>query len=204
MLLLALLLIALVSVILGVVFASVAWLIVSLVASVLSAVVLIRSWQMIKERRTQMARGNKSEKPTGRSWFRRKKDESLDDAPAPAAAAADPEVLVVDGRPEYHDAGCTRLVGLSAEPVPLSQALEDGFTRCPVCAPAGGPSADEDPAVWVVDGSPEYHEESCRTLAGLEPEPISLSQALEDGFVRCTVCTPASGSATSDLGGPTP
>ncbi|MDT4921654.1 MAG: hypothetical protein QOI15_2556, partial [Pseudonocardiales bacterium] len=205
MLLLTLLLIALISVILGVIFASVAWLFVSLVASVLAAMVLVRSWRMIKERRTQMARGSKSDKPASKSWLRgRKKDAPPGDAPEPAAAAADPEVVVVDGRPEYHRADCSRLSGVTGEPVPLSQAVEDGFTRCPVCAPFGGPSADEDPAVWVVDGSPQYHEQACRTLDGLEPEPIALSQALEDGFVRCTVCTPPAGASALGIGGPTP
>src|SRR5207248_7765494 len=122
--------------------------------------------------------------------------------PEPVGTAGDPEVMVVDGRPEYHQTGCSRLAGLEAEPIPLSQAREDGFTPCPVCAPEG--SATDDPAVWVVDGNPEYHAETCSTVAGLEAEPIPLSQALEDGFVRCTVCTPPTGAAGLGLGGPTP
>jgi hypothetical protein len=205
-LLLGLLLAALLSVILGVALASVAWLVVSLVASVLAAVVLYRSWRMIKERRSHMARGSKSDKPASRSWLRGRNKETAPAAPAPEPAATpdDPQVMVVDGRPEYHRTGCSRLTGLDAEPVPLSQAREDGFTPCPVCAPEGGPSAEDDPAVWVVDGSPEYHEESCSTVAGREPEPIPLSQALEDGFVRCGVCSPPAGAASLGVGGPTP
>jgi len=202
-LLLGLLLAALLSVILGVVLASVAWLIASLVASVLAALVLFRSWRTIKERRSQMARGSKSDKPASRSWLRgKKKDEAPEGAAPDSAASDDPEVVVVDGRPEYHRASCSRLAGLASEPIPLSQAREDGFTPCLVCVPEGAPSPEDDPAVWVVDGSPEYHEDSCATLAGREAEPIPLSQALEDGFVRCTVCTPPTG--TAGLGGPTP
>ena len=62
MVLIVLLLVAAVSVVIGVVYASVAWLIVSLVASVLAAAVLYRSWGTIKERRAHMARGNKTDR----------------------------------------------------------------------------------------------------------------------------------------------
>src|SRR3954468_8463014 len=56
MVLTGLLIIAAVSLVLGVVLANVTWLIVSLVASVLAAFFLYRSWGAIKERRTNMAR----------------------------------------------------------------------------------------------------------------------------------------------------
>jgi hypothetical protein len=113
-------------------------------------------------------------------------------------ALDDPEVIVVDGRPEYHVAGCSRLAGLDAEPIPLSQAVEDGFTPCPLCTPADGPDSGSDPAVWVVDGSPEYHEEGCTRLSGRDAEPIPLTQAVEDGFVRCAVCAPPAAGATAE------
>jgi methylphosphotriester-DNA--protein-cysteine methyltransferase len=209
--LLGLLLIALVSVIIGVLLASVAWLIASLVASVLAALVLIRSWSTIKERRAQMARGSKAGKPVRRSWFggRKAAEPVVTGAQAPGALptppATEPEVLVVDGRPEFHRADCARLVGFDSEPIPLSQALGDGFTACPVCAPPGGPESGADPAVWVVDGSPEYHEESCTRLAGLDvAEPIPLSQALEDGFVRCAVCSAPMPVGGAPVAGPVP
>lgn len=45
------------------------------------------------------------------------------------------EVLVVDGRPRYHLAGCPHLAGRETEPVPVAEAIDLGFTPCGVCRP---------------------------------------------------------------------
>jgi hypothetical protein len=45
------------------------------------------------------------------------------------------EVLVVDGRPRYHLAGCVHLLGRESEPLPVGEALELGFTPCGMCEP---------------------------------------------------------------------
>lgn len=45
------------------------------------------------------------------------------------------EVLVVDGRPRYHLAGCDHLQGRESEPLPVSEAVELGFTPCSRCEP---------------------------------------------------------------------
>ncbi|MFC7548465.1 hypothetical protein [Plantactinospora sp. GCM10030261] len=45
------------------------------------------------------------------------------------------DVLVVDGRPRYHVAGCPHLVGRTSEPVPVNEALDLGFTPCSMCEP---------------------------------------------------------------------
>jgi hypothetical protein len=42
---------------------------------------------------------------------------------------------VVDGRPRYHLERCGFISGLGGEPVPLQQAVEDGFTPCSLCDP---------------------------------------------------------------------
>lgn len=55
-------------------------------------------------------------------------------------------------------------------------------------APAIDP--DDPDAVWVVDGRPRYHTRDCATLASLDAEPIPRGQALEDGFVACSLCEP--------------
>src|SRR3954464_4330065 len=88
MVLTGLLIIAAVSLVLGVVLANVTWLIVSLVASVLAAFFLYRSWGAIKERRTNMARRKspQSEPPAASS------------PPARAAAAARPGWRRAGGR----------------------------------------------------------------------------------------------------------
>jgi hypothetical protein len=45
------------------------------------------------------------------------------------------QVLVVDGRPRYHQAGCVHLLGRESEPLPVSEAVELGFTPCSLCEP---------------------------------------------------------------------
>lgn len=45
------------------------------------------------------------------------------------------EVLVVDGRPRYHMTGCRHLRGREAEPLPVAEAVELGFTPCGWCQP---------------------------------------------------------------------
>lgn len=71
-------------------------------------------------------------------------DEDPPDEPAPQlVSAADAarvgqmgtEVLVVDGRPRYHLSGCVHLLGRESEPLPVSEAIELGFTPCSLCEP---------------------------------------------------------------------
>lgn len=71
-------------------------------------------------------------------------DEDPPDEPAPQqVSAADAarvgrmstEVLVVDGRPRYHVPGCVHLLGRESEPLPVSEAVELGFTPCSLCEP---------------------------------------------------------------------
>ncbi len=59
-------------------------------------------------------------------------------APADAAqlAVTTIEVLVVDGRPRYHLAGCPFLAGRETEAVPVAEAIDLGFTPCGTCRPA--------------------------------------------------------------------
>ncbi len=214
MVLTGLLLIALVSLALGLAWASVTWLVVSLVASVLAAFVLYRSWGTIKKRRTNMARRKKAaDQPVPAPAAAGGSSASVA-APVPSAAGL-VDVLVVDGRPAYHQRGCVELDDRAAEPIPLSQALEDGFTACPTCAPptsvsspAPAPAAVAEAvtaavtaaaagSVWVVDGSPDFHDKDCPALIGEQAEPIPLSQALEDGFAACPVCQAAAAAAAA-------
>src|SRR4051794_21016693 len=117
MVLTALVIVALVSVVLGLVLPSVLWLIVSLVASVLAAFFLYRSWGAIKERRTNMARRKKPAESVASG--------SSASPPAGTAATGRPDdVWVVDGRVAYHRPHCPELAGQQGEPIPLAQALE--------------------------------------------------------------------------------
>ncbi|WP_319458683.1 hypothetical protein [Micromonospora sp. RTP1Z1] len=54
---------------------------------------------------------------------------------AARVARLDAEVRVVDCRPRYHLADCPHLVGRDDEPLPVSEAVELGFTPCAYCAP---------------------------------------------------------------------
>lgn len=70
-------------------------------------------------------------------------DDPTDEPPVqrrPARVAAlvarlDSEVMVLDGRPRYHMARCVHLLGRAAEPLPVSEANELGFSPCGLCEP---------------------------------------------------------------------
>jgi hypothetical protein len=71
--------------------------------------------------------------------------DDVDDADPPTAdtdpplrSRGDEPVLVIDGRPRYHLTGCAFLLGREPEPVPLRQAVEDGFSPCALCDPDTG------------------------------------------------------------------
>jgi hypothetical protein len=65
-------------------------------------------------------------------------------APADAARVArmSAQVLVIDGRPRYHQAGCVHLLGRESEPLLVSEAVELGFTPCSLCEPDSALLAD--------------------------------------------------------------
>lgn len=48
----------------------------------------------------------------------------------------DSEVLVVDGRPRYHLNGCPHLEDKDSQPLPVSEAIELGFSACSLCSAA--------------------------------------------------------------------
>jgi hypothetical protein len=58
-------------------------------------------------------------------------------SPADAArvAAMSADVFVIDGRPRYHLRGCVHMLGRDSEPLPVSEAVELGFSPCSVCEP---------------------------------------------------------------------
>jgi len=56
-------------------------------------------------------------------------------ADAERVARMPAEVLVIDARPRYHQAGCVHLLGQESEPLPVSEAVELGFTPCSLCEP---------------------------------------------------------------------
>ncbi|MGC9667359.1 hypothetical protein ACNTMW_12470 [Planosporangium sp. 12N6] len=84
-------------------------------------------------------------------------DEPADEPVAQQVSAADAarlarmstEVLVVDGRPRYHLAGCVHLLSRPREALPVHEAVELGFTPCGLCEPVStllAEAADSDAA----------------------------------------------------------
>jgi hypothetical protein len=65
-------------------------------------------------------------------------------APADAARVArmSAPVLVIDGRPRYHQPGCVHLLGRESEALPVREAVELGFTPCSLCEPDSALLAD--------------------------------------------------------------
>ncbi|MDG4788755.1 hypothetical protein O7626_22995 [Micromonospora sp. WMMD1102] len=60
----------------------------------------------------------------------------VSEAEAALVAALLDDVYVVDGRPRYHLVDCAHLSGRESEPLPVSEAVELGFTPCGRCEPA--------------------------------------------------------------------
>lgn len=63
-------------------------------------------------------------------------------ADAARVARMSADVLVIDGRPRYHVAGCVHLLGRQFEPLPVSEAVELGFSPCGLCEPDSALLAD--------------------------------------------------------------
>lgn len=68
--------------------------------------------------------------------------------------------------------------------------LPGGGAVAPPAPPVGAQAVVE--SVWVVDGRPLYHRAGCALLKDLPAEAITLAQATEDGFLRCSLCEPKS------------
>ena len=58
-----------------------------------------------------------------------------DAAVPPVAGGVTGQVLVVAGRPRYHVEGCRYLIGKDAASIDVGDARDEGFTACGVCKP---------------------------------------------------------------------
>ncbi|GHJ44944.1 hypothetical protein Cs7R123_22860 [Catellatospora sp. TT07R-123] len=63
-------------------------------------------------------------------------------ADAARVARMSTDVLVIDGRPRYHVAGCVHLLGRPCEPLPVGEAVDLGFSPCGLCEPDSALLAD--------------------------------------------------------------
>ena len=163
----ALVLVALVLLVIGVVDPSLAFVYASIAVSLVSLVFLVIG---ILQRRGEPLPGAEACRSRGR------RDAGRRPAPRRATAvdpAAEPHrgrgarrrdgprtsprtggtVLVVAGRPRYHVAGCRYLTGKDAEGVDVRDAREEGFTACGVCKPDDALAAAE-PAETDAEDAP--------------------------------------------------
>lgn len=62
-------------------------------------------------------------------------EETPDGAALATVSTRDDEVLVIDEEPRFHLDRCGYLYGRDVIPLPVSEALELGFTGCSWCAP---------------------------------------------------------------------
>jgi hypothetical protein len=73
--------------------------------------------------------------------------------------------------------------------LPLDEIVpsHDGVTAP---EPAAGVVQAATGDVWVIDGRPRYHLQTCAIIQGQDAEPIPFAQATEDGFMPCSLCEP--------------
>jgi hypothetical protein len=58
----------------------------------------------------------------------------------------------------------------------------------PEPAPAAGSASGSARRVWVVDGRPRYHAQDCLIIKGQKSQSVPFDQAVEDGFMACSLC----------------
>jgi hypothetical protein len=135
---------------------------------------------------------------------------------ASTASNAGMTVYVINNRPNYHLRTCKRLEGNGKHPMTLADAVANGYQPCKECRPPvlGGASAGGQPAaavnavpnlkgggslpapgsgeqtVYVINGRPNYHMRTCPRLEGKGKHPMSLTDAIANGYQPCKVCRP--------------
>lgn len=147
---LVLLLIGLLQPELGFVYASI---VVSLISFAFLLVGILQRRREQPEAATSDDAAGKSDAPAGKELPPVDLDEGIT-AVIPATAAPEAvsaeqradvvgSVLVVEGRPRYHVEGCRYLTGKTIEEMDVADAREDGFTACGVCKPDLALEADQ-------------------------------------------------------------
>ncbi len=101
--------------------------------------------------------------------------DTVDVPPAPGGS-----VLVVQGRPRYHVAGCRYLSGKTPEVVEVVRARDEGFTPCGVCKPDLALAALAQGSVQVPDAS----------------EPLPAAPARSAPVRACAALPPAAGRSS--------
>ena len=201
---LALLVAALGCLVIGLIASSAAWILASLVASVV-AVLAIRTARRRAQEVPAAKKGIGEDTqpatvmamPAARAAAAQADAEPAATAPAPAKPEPRHAVLLRRGRFGRKTAAAEGLslpqvvAAVEAEQAPGTSGPASEQAEEPAAAHTSAPLADRgDDPVWVVDGRPRYHVSSCSFLGGLESASIPLRQAVEDGFSPCALCDP--------------
>ena len=114
--------------------------------------------------------------------------------PAPVAETVDEEletggtVLIVEGRPRYHVDGCRYLNNKTAEKIDVLDAREEGFTPCGVCKPDDALDALQDePALE----EPAAEEPAVEEEPAVDPEPVVVPEPVVEEDVPGVEVPPA-------------
>ena len=169
MALVALLVIALVCLAVGLVLPSVAWLIASLIATAGAGFLLVKARSTILAPRA-----------AGPGVDATPADQQAQDEDEAAGAATGAAPGSADGTPA---AQAPRAAGVATS----ADAGADGADGTPPAATDYAAGPDD---VWVIDGRPRYHVQKCVIIQGQDAEPIPFAQAVEDGFMPCSLCEP--------------
>ena len=123
---------------------------------------------------------------------------------APVASSAEEEletggtVLIVEGRPRYHVAGCRYLSGKSPEKIDVLDAREEGFSPCGVCKPDDAlAEAGEQTATQELTAAQEPVVEE--DVPGVEVPP---ARAARKAPTRTTAASKAAGRTTAPTTAP--
>ena len=167
MLIIGLMVIALICLAVGLVLPSSAWLIASLIATAGAGYLV---WKMRSAIAPAGAAGSGSAAAAGPA-----------DADQPDRADAMDQTAVIDAVDAAPDS--------TADTSVISAVPAHDATQVIPAVPADAVRADPGD-VWVIDGRPRYHLGTCPIIQGQDAEPIPFDQAVEDGFMPCSLCEP--------------
>ena len=163
----ALVLVALVLLVFGLVGQSLGFVYASIAVSVVSFVFLLIG---ILQRRGEQVPETSSATDTARP--------AAPVAPVPAGVGADDEGVTAI-------LPAARAAESTSAPEAAAAAEESA-----AAAPAASSAAEVSGSVLVVPGRPRYHVAGCRYLTGKDPDEVSVQSARDDKYTTCGVCKP--------------
>jgi hypothetical protein len=213
----ALVLVALILLVIGLISTSLSFVYASIAVSVVSFVFLLvgilqrRGEQLPEGAAAEPARATPAADVDGVTAIIPAGSRAATDPPAAAetTGAVSGSVLVVAGRPRYHVAGCRYLTGKDADEVDVEAARDEGFTACGVCKPDAALAA-EPAAADAVDVPAQRAEPAAaeQPAASDEPDPVAAARkttratpTTSPGRTPATSASKAASTSTAKAGG---